>query len=111
MTAAMTQPIKTYTADFTGCNSRAGFLLILARAFSVGTFNIFSGGLWRGICQRILLLSLGNARVNVRILGLDEAYTKLSPDCDRLIKLLRSAKSKSSAFDAEVVIGRRGWKI
>lgn len=111
MTALVTQPTKTYTADFTGCSTRAGFLLILARAFSVGKLHIFEGGLWKGVCQRISLLAVGNARVNVRITGLEDAYTKLGKDCDRLINLLRLAKSKNSAFHTEVIIGERGWSI
>lgn len=86
-------------------------MLILAKAFSVGALHIFEGGLWKGICQRISLLAMGNARVNVRITGLDDAYTKLGADCDRLIKLLKLANRKNSAFESEIMIGKRGWKI
>lgn len=111
MTVAMTQPIKTYTADFRGCNSRTGFLLILARAFSVGALNILGGGLWSGICQRILLLAVSDSRVNVKILGLDDVYGNLPRDCERLINLLKKAKSKNGVFNTEVIIGKRGWEI
>ena len=111
MTAQVIQPTKTYTADFTGCNNRTTFMVILAKSFSVGALHIFEGGLWKGICQRISLLAMGNARVNVRITGLDDAYTKLGSDCDRLIKLLKLANRKNSAFVSEVFIGERGWNI
>ena len=111
MTAAMNQTVKVYIANFEGCTTRAGFILRLARAFSIDMKRILKGEVWRALCERVGSLATGEYPVRVRVMGLDEAYPNLSSECESLIRILRAAQQRNSTFRAEAVVGNMKWKV
>ena len=111
MTAAMKQTVRVYIANFEGCNTRAGFIFRLARAFSIDMTRVLKGDIWRALCERVAALAMGDYPVHVRVVGLDDAYEKLSGECESFLRILRAAQSKSEAFRADAVVGNIKWKI
>lgn len=111
MTAAMNQTVKVYIADFEGCTTRAGFILRLAKAFSIDMKRIIKGEVWSALCERVGSLTLGEYPVRVRVMGLDEAYPNLSKECESLIRILRAAQQRNGAFKAEAIVGNMKWKV
>lgn len=111
MTAAMKQTVRVYIADFEGCTTHSGFILRLARAFSIDAARVLKGEVWRALCERVASLAAGDYPVRVRVKGLDDAYPTLSRECESLIRILRAAASKNEAFRAEAMIGDMKWKI
>lgn len=111
MTAAVNQTVKVYIANFEGCTTRAGFILRLARAFSIDMKRILKGEVWRALCERVGALASDEYPVRVRVMGLDEAYPNLSKECESLIRILRAAQNRNSTFRAEAVVGNMKWKV
>lgn len=111
MTAAMKQTVRVYIANFEGCNTRAGFVFRLARAFSIDMTRVLKGDIWRALCERIALLAMGDYPVHVRVVGLDDVYEKLSGECESLIRILRAASDKGESFHADAMVGNMKWKI
>ena len=111
MTAAMKQTVRVYIANFEGCTTRAGFILRMARAFSIDLSRVLKGEVWSALCERVAALAMGNYPVRVKVVGLDEAYPSLSKECESLIRILRAAQSRNEAFRAEAVVGNMKWKI
>ena len=111
MTAAMTQTVKVYIANFEGCTSRKSFILRLARAFSIDAARVLKGEVWRALCERVASLGAGHYPVRVRVIGLDDAYPTLSRECEALLRILRAAQDRNDSFRAEALVGDRKWKI
>lgn len=111
MTAAMTQTVKVYIANFEGCTNRTSFILRLARAFSIDAGRVLKGEVWRALCERVSSLRSGNYPVRVRVVGLDDAYPTLPRECESLLRILRAAQDNDGTFRAEAVVGERKWKI
>ena len=111
MTAAMKQTVRVYIANFEGCSTRAGFIFKLARAFSIDMARVLKGEIWSALCEKVALLAMGDYPVHVRVVGLDNAYEKLSNECESLIRILRAASDKSEVFHADAVVGNMKWKI
>jgi len=107
----MKQSLRVYIVNFEGCTTRMGFLMRLARAFKIDTLRVLKGEVWQAFCERISSLGDSDIPVCVRLIGLDEAYTELSRDCDALLRILRAAGSRNTGFRSEAVVGNMKWKV